>query len=203
MPHSPFPVRLRAASIIPRWSIIHSLKQDYVSSHSFFVAIYSAQIAELIDWKGNGMVLLWAALTHDLDELFTGDLVAPVKRNILDASNASRFISRKMDELMPGLQPNREHDPEVKLIIKAADQLDALLYAIGEQALGNGIIAARIPSCYAKLRGAWFKLPCAGDKVYWGQEFGDVPKKITDLWLGTVCPAIDEHKDPLRYDIGK
>lgn len=220
MLHNPFPVRLRAASIVPRWSIVHTQKPDYVAGHSFYVAIYSKQIADLIGYSGSHSTLLWYALIHDLDELIVGDIVAPVKRHIIDAANASRFISAKMAEMLPGVQraPVSIDIEEIKLIVKAADQLDALFFALGEQALGNQIIAARIPSCYDKLREAWFKLPMSNTEGYVDLEnmlverflheafspviiAGRVPKRLADLWLDVVVPAINEHRDPKRYDI--
>lgn len=202
---NPFPVRLRAASIVPRWSIIHTQKPDYVAGHSFYVTIYAKQIADLIGYSGSYSTLLWHALTHDLEEVVIGDIVAPVKYHVVDAANASRFIGAKMAEMLPGIQrsPVSIDDKEVKLIVKAADQFDALFFTLGEQALGNQIIAARVPSAYEKLREAWFKLPgCEGEGfVDWGNPVQRVPSKLADLWLDVVVPAIDEHKDPAMYDI--
>lgn len=221
---NPFPVRLRAASIVPRWSIVHTLKPDYVAGHSFFVALYSAQIARLIDWKGGRGELLWEALTHDVfDELVVGDIVGPVKSNIIDPQKFSNFVSRKVDEMMPGL-PRYEFEKragqETKLIVKAADQLDALFYALGEQALGNQIIAARVPSCYDKAREAWFRLPGCEEEGFVNLEkmleakflreaysriplAERVPKRLADLWLNVIVPAIDEHRNAKNYDIQK
>lgn len=206
--NSPFPVRLRAASIVPRWSIVHTQKPDYVAGHSFYVAIYSMQIADLISWKGSSTVLLWSALTHDLDELVTGDIVAPVKRHIVDASLASKFIGKKLQEMMPGIAiPASKDDAlfgdEIRKIVKAADQLDALLYALGEQALGNQIIAARIPSAYDKFREAWFKLPTKGSMLMYDERLGSegLPFDLANLWLDVVVSAINEHRDPAMYDI--
>lgn len=210
--NNPFPVRLRAASIVPRWSIVHTLKPDYVAGHSFYVAIYSAQIARLINWRGVMGELLWEALTHDVfDELVTGDLVGPVKSNIIDPQKFSKFVARKVVEMMPGL-PRYEFRPqsageEIKRIIKAADQLDALFYVLGEQALGNQIIAARYQSSYDKAREAWFRLPGCDDEGFVVDPTSTrpseprVPRRLADLWLDVITPAIDEHKEPRRYDI--
>lgn len=186
---NPFPVRLRVASIVPRWSIVHHLKPDYLSSHSFFVSIYAFQIAGLIGWQGDRGHLLWSALTHDLDELITGDIVGPVKREIIDARKTSDFIGRKMMELMPGLNIKPWMGDDCHLIVKAADQLDALLWAIGEQVLGNGIIASRIPSCKKKFEEAWYALP------------GLAEDQLLELWEDVVTPAVWNHQDLNMYDI--
>lgn len=185
-----FPVRLRAASIIPRWSIIHTIKPDYLSSHSFFVAVYVRQIALMIDWQGDMGALLWAALSHDVrEELITGDLVSPVKREIVQPSVVEEFISKKQQEVLPGIEFMAPHG-NVKCIVKAADQLDALLYALGEMCLGNRIIAARIPSCKDKLREAWFCLPAHESHLHL-------------LWDTIIQETINQHSDPSFYDIGK
>lgn len=211
--NNPFPVRLRAASIVPRWSIVHTQKPDYVAGHSFYVGLYAARIAVLINWRpddpASGFALLWAALVHDLDELTTGDVVGPVKSNIVDPVKLSNFIGRKMDQMMPGWPQGHSLEPGIRLIVKAADQLDALFFTLGEQALGNQIIAARIPSAYDKLREAWFKLPINNTEGFLTVVDPDsqmpdtprVPKQLANLWLDVVVPAINEHRDPKRYDI--
>lgn len=193
-----FPVRLRAASVVERWSVIHTIKRDNIAAHSWYVVVYCLLIARLIGWQGNLARLLTEAALHDLEECVTGDIVGVVKHEIIDARKNSDFISRKLGALMPSLvgielphdlDETFHQDYEYKQIIKAADRLDALFFMLGEQALGNQIIAARVPPAMDRLKEAWFNLPCE-----------DIRKLTT--WWDTVLPAVEAHKNAGSYDIG-
>lgn len=163
-----FSPELRTASVVPRWSVVWTLTRDVLSNHSFFVALYADQIAELIEWEFRySKWLVWTALTHDLDETITGDITAPSKREILDTGRAEQYIDRNMKKRLPLIVEQMEwlhsNDPtqyhEAKLIVKVADRLDALLFLTVEKRLGNSVIAPRIPECQESLIEAWNKLP--------------------------------------------
>lgn len=191
MSNLPFPPELRTASIVPRWSIVWTLNKDYVSNHSFFVTMYAVSIARLIGWKGPFDLLMYEALIHDLDETITGDIVSPVKKEILDRLKAAAYVQGKMQSRLSyiletvawffirGTQWSGELD--VPLILKAADRLDALLFLIVEQRLGNTVIGPRIPDAMAQLKTAWFELP--------GYVQG-----VRNSWEFSVLPSIEAHK---------
>lgn len=196
-PAKRFPTRMRAASILPRWSLIWTVNRDTVSSHSFFVAYYAYEIASLLEWDGPMEDLLLKAILHDMDELVTGDIVAPVKRRIIDETRAKEFVHAKMRELVPRVYflleaidaGSRSH--EIDCILKAADRLDAMFFAQMEVGMGNRVIASRLPLCYEKLVDAWFDLPARN-------EF-----QLQRLWDDHIKPAIQEHGNPAAYDIDK
>lgn len=195
-----FSPEFRTASVVPRWSIVWTLTRDTVANHSFFVTVYAEQIGHLIGWSGNGGsmrgMLMFMALTHDLDETITGDIVAPAKHAILDSSKADQYIDKNMRERLPYVveQDEKWHarNPtawhEAKLIVKAADRLDALLFLVVEKRLGNSVIAPRIPECMASLLDSWGRLP------------GD-PATLAMLWDTHVRPAIDAHERTGGYGI--
>lgn len=188
-----FPPELRTASIVPRWSIVWTLTRDTVANHSFYVTYYSAIIAKLLGWRGDWSELMMLALTHDLDETITGDVVSPIKAEILDAERAADFIDMKMRERLPGIvritdgitdcedNPAREQMiDECWQIIKAADRLDALLFLIGERRMGNGVIAPRIVDAQSRFYSSWMELPTP-------------PDKLQELWQTVMLPVIKEH----------
>lgn len=192
-----FPPRLRSASVVERWSVIHTIHRDNIATHSWYVVVYTLLIARLVDFQGNMARLLTEAALHDVDECITGDIVGVVKHKIVDGLLNSNFVSLKMSQLMPSLVGiEYPHDVgetfhqeyEYKQIIKAADRLDALLFMLTEQALGNQIIGARIPSGLARLKEAWFDLPCE-----------DLRRLNT--WH-EIQADIDAHQDPGNFDIG-
>ena len=85
--------RLRA-SHVKRWHIVNTIRTQNVAEHSFNVAIIADELQHrLIEAFGTDILppvyhrdrMLWErdvlmiALTHDLDEVFTGDIPASVK----------------------------------------------------------------------------------------------------------------------------
>lgn len=185
-----FPPEFRTASVVPRWSIVWTLTRDTLSNHSFFVALYANQIARMIEWNGPVAMVLWRGLTHDLDETITGDIVAPVKKEIVDTDRAQGYILGQMQERMATvIDQNTEwmdydmHDDkrwkEAGRIVKAADRLDALLFLTVEKRMGNGVVAPRIPEVYEGLRASWQELPADS-------------KKLAALWI-EVKDAVTEH----------
>lgn len=183
-----FSPELRTMSVVPRWSIVWTLTRDVLSNHSFFVAVYADQIAAMIEWKGPHGALLVSALLHDADETVTGDIVAPIKHEIIDKTRAKAFVSGKMRERLPYVEHrlsgiDTRWRGDIYKIVKAADRLDAVLFLVIEQRLGNSVIAPRIPETLEALKEAWRKLPCSPP----GQS-------LDDLYFQTVWPAIESHR---------
>lgn len=187
----PFPPELRTASIVPRWSIVWTLNKDYVSNHSFFVTMYAVSIARLIGWKGPLDMLMYEALIHDLDETITGDIVSPVKKEILDKAKAATYVQKFMEKRLYYILRTYDWiftDKAVgttlygmDLIVKAADRLDALLFLIVEQRLGNTVIGPRIPDALQQLKDAWWQLP-------------GLSQHVLSAWENEVLPSIEAHK---------
>jgi|SRR5665213_1098434 len=194
MTSSVFAPRLRAASIINRWSIVWTQRPDSVAAHSYYVALYAHMIAVIIQWTGPHDLLLQAALIHDLDELFLGDQVGVVKHQVQDARKSSDFVARKMQTMLPMIETMTEtladnsRANEINLIVKAADQLDSLFFVLTEIAMGNRIIGERLTSSLDRAHTAWLKLPSQGSRLI-----------LT--WAEIIEPSIEAHKDVKNYDI--
>lgn len=174
-----FPPELRTASVVPRWSVVWTLTRDTVANHSFFVTFYAREIARLIEWGGDIGDLMFRALTHDLDETVTGDIVSPVKQEIIDDKRAEAYVNIQMRKRLPRVMQDleeiraRQHATldgvgarwderrwdEGTRIIKAADKLDALIFLIGEGRLGNGVIQPHLPFAWVKFERHWLELP--------------------------------------------
>lgn len=188
---SPFPPELRTAAIIPRWSVVWTLNKDTVSNHSFFVALYAYQIALLIGWRGSMEELFFYALSHDLEELYTGDVVSPTKRAIVDLGKSVAYVRKKMHETMPSILELMDghcqgRDAEdITLIVKAADRLDAVLFLTVELRMGNKHVFSRCQDARQQLEDAWMKL----------KEMNYSGKPVAKLWHDVVLPAIKEHED--------
>lgn len=186
-----FPPELRTASVVPRWSIVWTLTRDTVSNHSFFVTFYAREIARMIEWRGDMGDLMYRALVHDLDETITGDIVSPVKEQIIDNKRAADYIDARMAERLPQVIQDLDlmksifrfpsEDSEAWRIVKAADKLDALIFLLVEERLGNGVLAPHMPRAWKKMEMYWRALP-ANEAI------------LDRLWTHTMVPAILDHK---------
>ncbi len=191
-----FSPRLRAASMVNRWSIVWRQRNDNIAEHSWYNAMYSMIVARLIGWDGEFADLLAMALLHDIDELVTGDIVSPVKRSVVDKNAMSALLDDKMAETVPyawdllkAIEQRNSRSAEIKAIVKVADELDSLFTVIMADVSGNRIMGARFKSCVDRLVTAWKTLPCVGTvKV--------------DVWTKHIVPAIKLHQDPNQHDIG-
>lgn len=174
------------------------MTRDTVANHSYFVAMYADEIARLIKWNkaqqtSDDMTsryhLCRYARVHDLDETITGDIVSPVKAEIMSRERANIYILGKMQERLPGVvdaineMQALSYWGDIKAIVKAADRLDALLFLVCERRMGNAVIVDRIPSAWNNLKDAWFKLPYVAGHKY----------LIAKLWEDVVEPAVMMH----------
>jgi 5'-deoxynucleotidase YfbR-like HD superfamily hydrolase len=184
-----FPPELRTLSILPRWSIVFTHQRDYVAGHSFFTTLYARAIARLIRWPGNMGDLLFRALVHDAEESIVGDVVSPVKSQIIDDKRAEEYIYLQMQDRMPFIVEDLDtladtapdEDSEAWDIVKAADKLDALIFLVTEVRLGNGVVQPHLPRAWGKAEACWRALPANKDHL----DF---------LWSTCIVPAVKLHE---------
>lgn len=147
----------RELSFVTRWALLRRIRQQSIAEHSYYVALYAMQIAQMIQWPeafphtaGNTGDLLRAALYHDLGEVVSGDPPGPVhRRAILNVDHWQKEIAKGVNrrfgenvaaEWKGAVSPTSNVGLEVKAIIKVADSLDALFYLLTEQQMGNGTV---------------------------------------------------------------
>lgn len=192
--NSLFPPELRTAAVVKRWSIVRTLADDLVSSHSYFVTFYALQIARLIDWAGPYADLTFTALMHDAEEFITGDLVSPVKREIIDEGKYANYVSTQMKQRLPLVEAQLEAimDSEwassIDRIIKVADKVDAVIFLITEQRMGNTVLGPLYQDALKNLIEAWSDL---GAELY-GDGISVSDAHVT-LWQNEIWPAIQAH----------
>lgn len=178
-----FEREIRDLSHVPRWAIARTIKGQNVAEHSFYVAIYALQIAEIIGWGGaeERHDLLAYALTHDLHESFTGDTPGPVKRNVYADEKSHAWIAQETERRFP--TPTRLYTkdnilPEMRSILKVANLLDELFFLLGEQQMGNMAVYKILESVKKRAFRAWKSLP--------GYSEDDLKNK----WFQHVDPAM-------------
>ncbi len=138
---------------VGRFSVYKCHFREDVAQHSYFTAVYAMILADLERGKGTKVdveKLLRMALLHDAEEARTGDIHHPFKHQ--DAPFAETLDNRALEwfeNLMGGLPEDLAHDyirlrrasREISAneasILKAADKIEALLWAYEEYLLGN------------------------------------------------------------------
>lgn len=148
-----FLLAIRSLMTVGRFSVYKCHIREDVAQHSYFTALYAMILADLEIRRGNKVNienLLRMALLHDAEEASTGDIHHPFKHQ--DSCFTETIDARAMEwfeKLMGGLPEELAHE-YVKLrratsdmtktesnIVKAADKIEALLWAYEEYSLGN------------------------------------------------------------------
>lgn len=145
----------RLMSHVPRWSIVRQIKGQNVAEHSYFVALYVSQICDVLEFD---METKWlsieAALYHDLDETFTGDIPGPSKRSMVDPDKTLAFTNKMLVERFNGYgfrQVERKKITGIPLIIKLADLVDEVMYLSTEFQMGNASVEAPLSSSRTRM----------------------------------------------------
>ena len=138
---------------VGRFSVYKCHFREDVAQHSYLTAMYAMILADLERREGSTVDterLLRMALLHDAEEARTGDVHHPFKHQ--DPSFAEKLDDRALEwfeSLMVGLpedlaheyvslrKASREMTAMEACILKAADKLEALLWAYEEHLLGN------------------------------------------------------------------
>lgn len=185
-----FPPELRTLAIIPRWCIVMTTLKDNVATHSYYVAVYARMIAKVIGWQGSMDYLFMNALLHDNDESITGDITGPVKNHIIDEDRATGLLEELTEQRMGGLiqtfyDMEDELTPlqieEASKIVMVADKLDALLFLLMNERMGNTMVIPAIEGGTRSLEAAWRALPA--------------PKDLLDReWQTTMYKVILDHQ---------
>lgn len=144
---------------IRRWGLMRSARDENLAEHSLDVAVLTHALAVIGNRRlgrayNVGRAVL-CAMYHDSAEILTGDLPTPVKY----ASEALRGSYKKLEReaaqrLLSSLPEDLRGDyasclapaePELLLLVKAADKLSALQKCAEEELAGNReFCAARV-----------------------------------------------------------
>ena len=136
---------------IQRWALMRNTAPENVQEHSHQVAVLAHALAVIRNRLFGGTVdpgaVAVAALYHDASEILTGDMPTPIKyynSAIRDAyKDVEALAERKLTEMLPpALQEDYRpiltiQDPEVAVLVKAADKLSAYIKCLEELKAGN------------------------------------------------------------------
>lgn len=138
---------VRRLSAVDRFSSIPVSVKENVAEHSFWVTLYTAAIHRFLDSPDHlyGPLLL-RAVTHDLEECVSGDVVLPLKYSTPElkeeVDRASELLLHRMvppeiRELRRELVPPGEDWDYINCVVKAADWLSLFQYMRREASRGN------------------------------------------------------------------
>lgn len=124
---------------VPRWAILPTTRVQSVAEHSFYVALYTAEIISFALECGYQVfndfaIAVQYALVHDRDEAYMSDIPGPIKRNITDPLKMKEYAAR-METKVYDTAIDAESDH--KRVIKVADLMDEVAFLHGEVRMGN------------------------------------------------------------------
>ena len=166
MAHNFFPMTARMR-YIARWGLMRNTFQENIQEHSHMVAVLAHALAVIRRDKFGGTVdpgrVAAVALYHDAPEIFTGDLPTPVKYanpaiqtayKAVEADAAQRLVAMLPQEMRPAFAALlEESDPEVLVLVKAADKLSAHIKCVEELKAGNAEFKQAAEQTLEALRG--------------------------------------------------
>jgi hypothetical protein len=127
---------------IPRWVIIRTIKQQSLAEHQYFVSLYATYIArqmESITIEQIHYVTI-KALTHDFEEMITGDTPSPTKKilefdanvKLRDMCSAPNSMAISISSVETPINVGFLNE-----IINCADLFEACMFLADEVSLGN------------------------------------------------------------------
>jgi 5'-deoxynucleotidase YfbR-like HD superfamily hydrolase len=148
-----FLLSIRSLMTVGRFSVYKCHLREDVAQHSYFTALYAMVLGDLERQKGTRIEmeqLLRMSLLHDAEEARTGDIHHPFKhQNKAFAESLNTSALEWFEALMAGLPESLAHEyiqlrrasEDTRIVegglVKAADKIEALLWAYEEYLLGN------------------------------------------------------------------
>ncbi len=117
--------------VVPRWSIVHTIQKQSVAEHSFRVALMVPRIYKWLWGLDASIELQRAALLHDQEESFTGDIPAPAKGPM---GYSKEGVEQRYK---PFINESFNLDHYEKAVIKIADLIEGVYFMQWETLLGN------------------------------------------------------------------
>lgn len=149
----------RDAGAVKRYHVKRTHRTQTVAEHTFGMLMLLKQVMNPT-FPSHGLWRIYeAVMHHDLPELMTGDIPAPIKR-------AHPELGPLMDEIESDMHPLYQEyglSAEEGALLKWADRAELVLWCLEEYRMGNTyvkptiarglgwILAARVPACAVQL----------------------------------------------------
>lgn len=117
----------RELAYVKRWGIIRAIRSQSVAEHAYFVTRYLMDIYKAMGMGQPRMEMVEYSIRHDDGELHSGDIPTPYKKLMGLQCNRPKFLWEMTD---------LEWE-----LFKAADTLEAILFLVDEELLGNKTVS--------------------------------------------------------------
>ncbi len=176
---------------IARWGLMRNVRSENLSEHSLETAFIAHALCKINNVRLGGNLnadrAAVLAMFHDTTEIITGDLPTPIKYKNEQIKAVYKEIensaAEKLLELLPeDLKPQYaeiycEADKELKLIIRAADKISALIKCIEEGRMGNDEFKVAEKST----RRAIEKLGCREAEIFMDEFLGSYRLTLDEM----------------------
>ena len=196
----------RMLSFVPRWGVAPRHHQASVAEHSYYVALYSGILCDILDIQGSErLTVIEYALVHDVFETWTSDIPGPAKRAIVDPDKLDAYHK----EFGRGMGPyyhqamlgkvsivfSDDEDPEqghleynTRDIVKVADLIDSVFYLKSEILFGNRFVGGLYSRDAMRLSTAL--------EIFGEERCAEIYNMVQDALLemanmGAVLPIVD------------
>jgi len=116
---------------IKRYHTLETIGEQSVGAHSWGVAM----ILQYLD-KSVSKEAILKALTHDIAELYTGDIPAPVKWDNPDLVKSLKSIERAYEKKL-GIDYSNVLGKKEAILFKQADMFELLFFCMRQRKMGN------------------------------------------------------------------
>lgn len=165
-----FPALIFRQRYIKRWGLMRNVSDENLAEHSAQVGMLAHLLAAIGNKRFGKQydlgVVTSAALFHDATEVYTGDMPTPIKYYTPEMRACYQQIENQalealLTQLPSDLEPIYREileipDPDVHLLVKAADKLAAYIKCVEEVKGGNTEFSDAKATTYAALTA----LPC-------------------------------------------
>ena len=120
------------ASYTKRWGIVNTSRAQSVAEHSFNVVGIAVRLAKHMEWVGllhdnlAADLVSWA-MSHDIVEVYTGDIPTPFKR-ALEANGADILAAEEQFMKEYGGMVRNAEGTNYGMIVKMADLMEAIWF---------------------------------------------------------------------------
>lgn len=129
----------RDAGAVKRYHVKRVLRTQTNAEHTFGVLMLLKQVTADEAWDPARLLELYeAALHHDLPELMTGDVPAPIKRVHPGLGPMMESIE---EQLFPLYRNTYGMGPDDAALLKWADRMELVLWCLEEVRMGNTLAA--------------------------------------------------------------
>ncbi|MFH1209643.1 MAG: YfbR-like 5'-deoxynucleotidase [archaeon] len=148
-----FVMDVRRLEGIERCSNTPHIHKSYVSSHSYYVALYSMLFADIENSNSDIHIydtseVIKKALIHDLEESITGDILFPFKKSNEDylKPQIQKIVNEELFYGIPNsdikfyykfLWNTSKDNSREGIMVAAMDKFEILIYSLAELLLGN------------------------------------------------------------------